>query len=39
MREQGNLTFGMYLFNIGWTDPTVAFTLSYGFGTNRRKTP
>lgn len=32
MREQGKLTFGMYLFNIGWTDPTVAFTLSYGFG-------
>jgi hypothetical protein len=38
-REQGNLTFGMYLFNIGWTDPTVAFTLSYGFGTERRSTP
>jgi hypothetical protein len=39
MREQGKLTFGMYLFNIGWTDPTVAFTLSYGFGTERRSTP
>lgn len=39
MREQGALTFGMYLFNIGWTDPTVAFTLSYGFETRRRTTP
>ncbi|MBL7965082.1 MAG: hypothetical protein JNM31_14705 [Flavobacteriales bacterium] len=33
MREQGALTFGMYLFNIGWTDPTVAFTLSYAVDT------
>lgn len=33
LREQGALTFGTYLFNIGWTDPTVAFTLSYEFGT------
>lgn len=32
-REQGSLLFGIYLFNIGWTDPTVAFTLSYEFGT------
>ena len=32
MREQGSFTFGTYLFNIGWTDPTVAFTLAYGFG-------
>lgn len=39
IREQGALTFGMYLFNIGWTDPTVAFTLSYGFETRRRTTP
>jgi len=39
MREQGKLTFGMYLFNIGWTDPTVAFTLSYGFGTPQRRGP
>ena len=31
MREQGNFLFGMYLFNIGWTDPTVAFTASYTF--------
>lgn len=39
MREQGDLTFGMYLFNIGWTDPTVAFTVSYGFSTKPRQTP
>jgi len=38
-REQGKLTFGMYLFNIGWTDPTVAFALTYGFGTQRSSTP
>lgn len=39
MREQGDLTFGLYLFNIGWTDPTVAFTLSYMFHTKPRATP
>ncbi len=39
MREQGDLTFGMYLFNIGWTEPTVAFTLSYAFHTKPRATP
>lgn len=33
MREQGPLTFGTYLFNIGWTDPTVAFTISFAFET------
>ncbi len=39
MREQGDLSFGMYLFNIGWTEPTVAFTVSYGFHTKPRATP
>jgi hypothetical protein len=39
MREQGDLTFGMYLFNIGWTDPTVAFTLSYDFHTPHAHKP
>lgn len=39
MREQGDLTFGMYLFNIGWTDPTVALTLSYGFSTSPSRAP
>ncbi|MBL7940086.1 MAG: hypothetical protein JNL43_12060 [Flavobacteriales bacterium] len=39
MREQGAFTFGMYLFNIGWTDPTVAFTLSYGIESPRSRPP
>lgn len=36
-REQGSFLFGMYLFNIGWTDPTVAFTASYSFDVKRRR--
>jgi hypothetical protein len=39
LREQGPCTFGMYLFNIGWTDPTVAFTLSYDFELPRTAKP
>mgnify|MGYP001338036846 CR=1 FL=1 len=31
-REQGDFIFGAYLFNFGWTDPTVAVSLAYGFG-------
>ena len=31
MREQGSFTLGMYLFNVLWTDPTLAFALSYAF--------
>lgn len=37
MREQGSCTFGMYLFNAFWTDPTVAFTVSYDLKVLRRK--
>ena len=29
----------MYLFNIGFTDPTVALTLSYGFDFPRSARP
>ena len=36
LREQGNFTFGMYLFNAFFTDPTVALTLAYGFETPRK---
>ncbi|HMC96743.1 MAG TPA: hypothetical protein VKG92_03775 [Flavobacteriales bacterium] len=39
MREQGSFLFGMYLFNIGWTDPTVAFTFSYEFETHHPQVP
>jgi hypothetical protein len=30
-RQQGAFNFGVYLFNVGWAPPTVAFTLSYWF--------
>lgn len=39
LREQGNFTFGMYLFNAFITDPTVALTVSYGFETERKPRP
>lgn len=37
MREQGSFLFGMYLFNVGWTDPTVALTLSYDLDVPRQR--
>jgi hypothetical protein len=30
-RQQGAFNFGLYLFNVGWAPPTVAFTLNYWF--------
>ena len=36
MREQGAFTFGMYLFNLGWTDPTVALNLAYAFDLSKQ---
>jgi hypothetical protein len=38
-REQGAFTFSMYLFNLLLTDPTLAFALTYGFGTAPERTP
>ncbi len=39
LREQGNFTFGMYLFNAFFTDPTVALTVAYGFETTPKPRP
>jgi len=39
LREQGAFTFGTYIFNIGWTDPTVALTLSYDLELSRHREP
>jgi hypothetical protein len=37
MREQGAFTFGMYLFNLGWTDPTVVLNLAYAFDVPKQR--
>jgi hypothetical protein len=39
MREQGKFLFGMYLFNLGWTDPTVVLNLAYSFDVKARSGP
>lgn len=36
MREQGKFLFGLYLFNLGWTDPTVVLNLAYSFDVKAR---
>ena len=33
MREQGDLLFGFYVFNLGWTEPTAVLNIAYTFGT------
>lgn len=37
MREQGAFTFGLYLFNLGWTDPTVVLNLAYAFDVPKQR--
>lgn len=36
LREQGDFTFGLYLFNAFFTDPTVTLTAAYEFETERK---
>ncbi len=39
LREQGDFTFGMYLFNAFFTDPTVTISLAYEFETASKPRP